>query len=309
MPAVRAVQDRETIVDSNLATDPHGDDWQKTALLYGYRSVTSAPLMHNDVLYGVLTIYSRQAGNFDDMTVAVLTELGELIGYALNTINQRNALLSDGTVDLTFGLTGADGVFIDMASRLSTTVQIKNISTRSEETFLVHFTVEDADVEQVKTIAEGETRIREVRSLSESDPMLFEAITIGECIATEIAKLGASLRSVALSDGGCECEVSVPQNREIQTFVGYLKDRYPDIEVKAQQNTTPDHPISEIGLLNECLTDRQRDILTTAYYSGYFDDPRGRTGAEIAGSLGISQSAVSKQLRVAQNKLLTAIFE
>ena len=62
-------------------------------------------------------------------------------------------------------------------------------------------------------------------------------------------------------------------------------------------------------LLYETLTDRQRDLLRTAYYSGFFEQPRTRTGADIADSFGISQPAFSKQLRTAQQKLLTAILD
>lgn len=309
VPAVRAVQERKTVVETNIAGQPHQDEWRQTALLHEFRSVMSVPLVHEDVLYGALTVYSCQLECFDELTEAVLTELGELIGYALNTLNQRNALLGDGAVDLTFTLSGVDDVFVEMATQLSSTVQIENISSRSEETFLVHFTVEGVEPDQVRAVAEDSPAVKEVQLLSDESPPVFEIISIGKCIATEIAELGATPQTVSVSERGCECRVSVPQTQSIQTFVRYLEDRYSDVELKAQQHTTPDRSLSKTELVSESLTARQRDILTTAYYSGYFEDPRQRTGSDIADSFGISQSAVSKQLRVAQQKLLTAILE
>jgi predicted DNA binding protein len=62
-------------------------------------------------------------------------------------------------------------------------------------------------------------------------------------------------------------------------------------------------------LLDDALTERQRDILATAYYSGYFDQQRKQTGAEIADLLGISQPAFSTQLRAAQRNLFSPIFD
>ncbi|WP_436926694.1 helix-turn-helix domain-containing protein [Halosimplex amylolyticum] len=62
-------------------------------------------------------------------------------------------------------------------------------------------------------------------------------------------------------------------------------------------------------MLAQRLTDRQREVLVTAYRSGYFQRPRERTGAEVAAQLGISPSTFSQHLRAAQRKLLCALFE
>ncbi|MFC7200793.1 helix-turn-helix domain-containing protein [Halospeciosus flavus] len=39
----------------------------------------------------------------------------------------------------------------------------------------------------------------------------------------------------------------------------------------------------------EKLTTRQREVLQTAYFIGFFEQPRVRTGTEIADAMGISQ--------------------
>ena len=307
-PSVRATRHRSTVVESNIAASPHQSEWQNSALLHGFRSAISVPLLHEDVLYGVLTIYSGQAENFDELSTTVLTELGLLIGYALNTIDQRNALLDDGVLDLTFQLVGADDVFVELASALDTEIRIENITARSANSFLVHFVAETEDPERILEVARNVLAIESIRVVSESDPALFEAITIGECIATVIAGLGAHPRSIVITEEKCQLDVSVSRDRDTETFVRYLAEQYPGVELMAQQTSRSTHATLGMRLLTEQLTDRQRDILSTAYYSGYFDQRRKLTGTEIADSLDISQPAFSKQLRVAQAKLLTAIY-
>jgi len=49
--------------------------------------------------------------------------------------------------------------------------------------------------------------------------------------------------------------------------------------------------------------------LQTAYFSGYFDWPRERTGEEVAASLGITQSTFNNHLRTAERKLLDRLLD
>lgn len=54
------------------------------------------------------------------------------------------------------------------------------------------------------------------------------------------------------------------------------------------------------------LTRRQRDVLELALRMGYYGSPATAGLAEIAAKLGISRAAVSKHLRTAERKVLTA---
>lgn len=309
LPAVRALRDRKPVVEPNIAEQPSTDDWRNSALLHQHRSIISVPIIFEDVLYGALTIYSKQTGNFDELTKDVLTELGELIGYALNSINQRKALLEEDVVNLTFKISNTEDVFIGLAKELATTLRIKNISKKSENSHLIHFSVDEVGEEQLKATIQDVVGIENVTVVSESEPRLFEVTVVGECIVTKVATLGVHIQLVTVGKDGCELHVSIPQNQDIQTFTRYITDQYSDITLTSQQDGKSDSRNAWIRVLRDNLTERQQDILVTAYYNGYFDRTRTRTGSEIAESFGISQPAFSKQLRVAQYKLLTAILE
>jgi len=59
----------------------------------------------------------------------------------------------------------------------------------------------------------------------------------------------------------------------------------------------------------ETFTDRQREVVQTAYHGGFFEWPRRANGEEIAGSLDISSPAFHKHVRSAERKLFAALFE
>ncbi|WP_029601967.1 helix-turn-helix domain-containing protein [Halococcus hamelinensis] len=56
------------------------------------------------------------------------------------------------------------------------------------------------------------------------------------------------------------------------------------------------------------LTDAQRDALLAAYESGYFDEPRGISLAELADRLGISPTAVGGRVRRGTAELIEAVL-
>lgn len=53
------------------------------------------------------------------------------------------------------------------------------------------------------------------------------------------------------------------------------------------------------------LTDRQREVLETAFQAGYYDVPRQASAEEIANELGVDASTVAEHLQRAERNLLT----
>ncbi|MEA5410000.1 helix-turn-helix domain-containing protein [Haloarculaceae archaeon H-GB2-1] len=57
------------------------------------------------------------------------------------------------------------------------------------------------------------------------------------------------------------------------------------------------------------MTERQLEVLETAYYSGYFEEPRDTTGEELADALGVSAPTITGHLRAGQRKLFSLLFD
>jgi hypothetical protein len=65
---------------------------------------------------------------------------------------------------------------------------------------------------------------------------------------------------------------------------------------------------SPISPLNQ-LTEKQRDVLITAYRMGYYDVPRRGSSQDIAKKLGLVDSTVVEHLRKAEQRLIRHIIE
>ena len=61
--------------------------------------------------------------------------------------------------------------------------------------------------------------------------------------------------------------------------------------------------------LGDRLTERQFEVIQTAYYSGYFESPRGNSGEVVAETLGISPQAFYRHVRTVQRKLFDTLFD
>jgi predicted DNA binding protein len=65
---------------------------------------------------------------------------------------------------------------------------------------------------------------------------------------------------------------------------------------------------SPVSPLNQ-LTEKQRDVLLTAYKMGYYDIPRKITSENIAKKLGVGDATVVEHLRKAEQRLMKQIIE
>jgi predicted DNA binding protein len=62
-------------------------------------------------------------------------------------------------------------------------------------------------------------------------------------------------------------------------------------------------------ILEDALTDRQHEVLMTAYHAGFFEWPREASGEELADVLDIAQPTFHEHLRTAQQTLLQTLLD
>lgn len=311
-PAVRAVEQREPVLETNIAGGIQNGDWQSTAFAHGFRCAISVPLLHDDVLYGVLTVYSEEVGGFEEMTRNVLAELGGMIGFAHQTVSQRDALVSTDSIDITLSLEDRDEPFVRLAAAANSNVSVRNITSRTDDTYLVYFSTHGTrNVEKVIDVACDLPIIEEIRSISgsDSDVPMFEAVAYRDSSLFEISDLGAELLSATATEQSLSVELSVPRTEGVQSFVDRVRNRYPSAVLQSQREGQVKPSTAGIQSPFDVLTDRQREILDAAYYAGFFDMPRGSSGTEVADSLGITQAGFSKQRRIAIRNLLEILYE
>ncbi|AGN00628.1 Bacterio-opsin activator HTH domain-containing protein [Salinarchaeum sp. Harcht-Bsk1] len=77
-------------------------------------------------------------------------------------------------------------------------------------------------------------------------------------------------------------------------------------EATEPEETTPvsTEPETTAAVDLDKLTDRQREVLGTAYEMGYYQYPRGANASEVAEALDICPSTLAEHLAAAQTKVL-----
>ena len=201
-----------------------------------------------------------------------------------------------GTVELELRVRDRNCFFVDASAKAACTVGLEEMFQRSDGRLLEFFTVQGASPERVLELSADAPAIEEVRVVrSDEDGGLFQFVVAGPCVTVTLADVGAMTRSVTASRG---------EGRVVA-------ERHPGSELVARRQRDGGLEVTQEAFdtrLLDGLTDRQLEVLRTAYLSGYFSWPR-ETGAEAcAEALGISQPTFSQHLRVGQHRLFDALF-
>ncbi|WP_336037189.1 PAS domain S-box protein [Halobacterium yunchengense] len=310
-PAVRAAGTGEPTVVSNVADGVHGQSWQRKAVRRGFRSVFAIPVTYQGVLYGVLAVYADEQDAFPTPVRDVLCEWGELMGYAMNEIQQTNALLShEGTV-LRWTVRSKDCPLLRVAHDLRCSFRFEGLHRRDDESATAFLTIAADYPGETVALVEDAPGIASVEHLRDTgDGALYQVEFAEAFIATVLAKYGLRLdRIVGRDDGDAYVRVCVPSTMPVHRAVDVVTTEYPDAELVATE-PRPDEPAGGQRVEDAFarLTDRQREALEIAYHGGYFESPKAMSGGEIAERMGISASSFHSHLRAAERKLLDALL-
>jgi len=314
-PAGRAVRTREPQVVDNIVEDPDFEPWRQAALTRGYHASIALPLVYDEALYGVLNVYANQPGVFDDLERSVLAELADTIAYAINAVESKKALVSDEVTNLEFAVADEGLEIVDLARETGCELTVEGvvppgdgrarafISTRGITPEAVRPFQSDLPATDLSLISEYE---------GEDGPVcLFEATLSDGSLCETVRRHGGRPHTVTVEDGVATVVVELAADAAVREFVDVFTDAYPETELVAQRNRErPRRSPTELrAALTEDLTDRQLEVLQTAYFGGYFETPRGQTGSEVAESLGISQPTFNTHVRAAHRKLCRQLFE
>lgn len=153
-----------------------------------------------------------------------------------------------------------------------------------------------ADAEPVVEV--GDERVYQFTRDPE-DVCACEAV---EALGTPVADIRAEPTALVLT-----LHLSgVGRLREVVEELDSVADR---IEVRSVVHAATEGGGTEPVLVDRGrLTDRQREVLRTAYRMGYFEYPREANATEVADELGIGLSTLSEHLAAAQGKILADLL-
>ncbi|MCH7659389.1 MAG: helix-turn-helix domain-containing protein [Euryarchaeota archaeon] len=308
-PTGRAVRTGEIQVMQDILDDPAYEPWRENAIERGYQSSCAVALGYEETIYGVLNVYADQPRAFDEGERAVLSELGELIGHAINAVERKEALMTESHVELEFQVRDAIRPLIEALDGDVSTLRFERTVPTDDGSYLVYTTMTgmagERFTEAITTIP-GVARARQI-----ADETLFELTMDDPPLISAIASHGGRVRSVVVEDGVLRGVAVFPHNADIRAAVGAIRAAYADAELIAQRRTASRERASHDRWprLDDGLTEKQRSALEAAYFSGFFEWPRASTGEEVADSLDIAAPTFSQHLRAAERKVFSTFLE
>jgi len=310
-PALRALDGGEPVVDVLAAaerSEPVPDEWEAIAVDHGFRSVAAIPITHNDIRFGVLTVYGETAA-VSDRERALLAEYADTVGYAFQTAAWKRTLLSSATATVEFTVTGGCHPLIDLVTALpeGSTLHSTTVIPRNDDELLYITAVDgttEADLTEAVETTETVVSVDYYRT-DDRDSIRCGLVTTSLAPEPRLVDAGASLSRTVLEDGRALITAAIGAKTTVQSCVDVLSELCDDGSVSTLW-TTPDQPANAGARPVDELTERQRQVLELAIEAGYFERPRHNNTGELADALDISRATFTQHLRAAQRKLFVS---
>ena len=309
-PAGRTAATGAVTMIPNVAAILRDEQWSKEAISRDFLSILSIPLVYNDLMHGVLSVYAPTQNAFDDMAEPVLAELGETIASALSAIERKNALLTTSMTRVEFTIDDPAFILSRLAQAAACTLTYQGGVQQSTEGSYVFVTVEDASVNDVIEAASQLITIDDVQQIStDREGGVLRLRLTQPFLALELADHGAVFRKATADPTTTTLVVDIPSSIDVRTITQLVHETFSTVELRSKQtlDQSIEHDIYSKFLGK--LTERQLEVIQTAYYSGFFESPRESTGEEVAETLDISPPAFYKHARTVQRKLFDTLFE
>ena len=306
-PAVTAATDNEAVFVPNTARDASYERWSSRLLNFGYRSAVAVPIGHSGVIRGAMEVVHTSVGGFDENTVEYLREVGRDASFVLSRLDDRAGRNTRSEIEFEWPAGGV--LFPDVPGETRFTTSTVVVSAVDDVSVTGRVRANDqAVIERYFDTAPWFAQ-PSVESLG-GDAFSFDVDrTVGpddrlRCLVDAVEVHSATLLSITSS-----------VDREVATFRVNSSHTRPlwealrsagDVRLVSKRRIDVDQSRTEPFA---ALTDRQTEILSEAYRRGFFEQPKGVSGDELADRFDISRSTLHQHLRTAESKLLGALLD
>jgi predicted DNA binding protein len=128
-----------------------------------------------------------------------------------------------------------------------------------------------------------------------------------DCAVSVLGTLDCPVTEIRAEHGDLHLVFYARGMDQVRDIVAAARESYDDVRVK--QLTTSGSLGKRDPVLFDAdrLTDRQQEVLLTAYEMGYFAHPKEANATEVADALDIAPSTLAEHLAAAQRKLVGAL--
>ncbi len=130
------------------------------------------------------------------------------------------------------------------------------------------------------------------------------------CACDIVERLDCPITDVHASDGTLVLTLHLPDIDRLREIVTALDDAADRVSVRylVRSNADADDRRDTVVVDRGALTERQTEVLRTAYRLGYFEYRGGANASQVAAALDITDSTFAEHLSKAQSRLLEEVF-
>lgn len=311
-PGLVAARTREAVTTNIPDRRRSHADWQVEARRRGYEVAIAVPVTHTGTLYGVLTIFARDPAVVDGHLEADLAGLGEVLGHGLDACVTKEALLAGESRQARLAVpAGAHSLLQFVAEGADRGLTLEGLVPGSHGELRGFYAVSGANRGSLSAWLSRAEDVLRFDLSGDGDPVCVRCRHSPDSFVGWLLDRGAVLCSLDVGDDDGMADVRLPGPADLRQFVEALEVAYPGARLvatgRAPRASAPTSALRD--WFERELTTRQREVVETAYHSGYFETPRAETGSEVAETLGISQPTFSDHLRAAERRLLGTLFD
>ena len=297
--AVRALQTGRVLVTP--------DDPGPAAAVSGSGLLAAVPVHHGETEHGILVVRGPEDA-FDDAERTALSALGRQMSLAL-TATDRKQLVSGGVVlEVQFQYDDTAAVFVDLAESLDATIALDG-AIPDDDGLLCFVTIEGSPQAALEA-ATASNPIADARLISSSDDEgVLELSLTGPSPLLTVTDRGGTVTDLTVADGRATLTCELAPEADLRAIHDHLAAAFGAELRSKQERTATTAGLDRSDLVEEQLTDKQRDVIRTAYHAGYFEWPRGSTAEDLAESMGVSSPTLHNHLRRAQQNILETILD
>ena len=130
------------------------------------------------------------------------------------------------------------------------------------------------------------------------------------CICEVVQEEVGPVSDVHVEDGSLHLTLHLQDLSDLRERLEEFRERFGAVHIEYLIQGREDDEEEEVVPVDvRRLTDRQREVVETAYEMGYFEYPRESNATEVAAALDIRPSTFTEHLTAAQGKLLGELVE
>lgn len=215
--------------------------------------------------------------------------------------------------EVRFAITDPSYRLVEATQRASCRFELRDLVPHEGGRFAEFFTLTGADPERVLAIFDEREELDAALFRTIDGCNLIEILVGEDCPVVSLARQGGIPRLVTAEAGVVRLVAEIPPTTEPTAVVEGFLDDNPTAELTAKRQRARLRSLFAPGDFERAvrcrLTERQYEVIQTAFEEGYYEWPREHTGEDIADDLGITSATFSQHVAMAERKLLAVLFE